>query len=57
MVLSPRTVIAFIRYFSRDVIGKLYKVPVLSELEEALFALTEQLVFRFVIFFWTFLVC
>ena len=51
MVLSPRTVIAFIRYFSRDVIGKLYKVPVLSEHEEALFALTEQLVFRFVLFF------
>ena len=48
MVLSPRTVIAFIRYFSRDVIGKLYKIPVLSDMEEALFVLTEQLVFRYV---------
>lgn len=49
MVLSPRTVIAFIRYFSRDVVGKLYKIPVLSELEDALFTLTEQLVFRLVL--------
>jgi hypothetical protein len=46
MVLSPRTVIAFIRYFARDVIGKLYNIPVLSELEDALYVLTEQLIYR-----------
>ncbi len=46
MVLSPRTVIAFIRYFSRDVIGKMYNVKVLSEMEDALFVLTEQLIYR-----------
>lgn len=47
MVLSPRTVIAFIRYFARDVIGKLYNIPVLSELEDALYVLTEQLIYRY----------
>ena len=50
MVLSPRTVIAFIRYFSRDVIGKMYNIVVLSEEEDALFMLTEQLVYRYSFF-------
>lgn len=45
-MLSARTVIAFIRYFSRDVIGKMYGVTLLSEEEDALFLLTEQLVMR-----------